>query len=74
MVIAYKAGGALDIVNEDTGVFFAKQSLISLKKALRSFSINNYKSKDIVTYSEQFSATKFHQNIKATIGDIVDRL
>jgi glycosyltransferase involved in cell wall biosynthesis len=63
-VIAYKAGGALDyVIPGETGVFFPKQTLDSLMKALRKFNSLNYSSQDIKKHVKNFSRENFQKNL-----------
>lgn len=70
-VIAYKAGGALDYINESTGLFFEKQTVESLKEALRAFDRHTYSAEDIKEYAQNFSIEKFHSNIAAQIQKVL---
>jgi glycosyltransferase involved in cell wall biosynthesis len=67
-VIAYKAGGALDYINKDTGLFFDKQNPESLAKALQDFSKHFFDSKKISAYADNFSVDVFRQKISAFIS------
>lgn len=66
-VIAYKAGGALDYVTPDTGVFFDEQTPDSLKAALKSFNSLNYSPDAIKNKAQEFSEENFQKNIKRII-------
>ena len=70
-VIAYKDGGALDYVNEKTGIFFEKQTVESLKDALRQFDLKTYSPQDIKMAAEKFSIENFHKNILAEIKKVL---
>lgn len=64
-VIAYKAGGALDYVEEGkTGTFFAKQSVDSLAKSLQSFNQKRFDSADIKARAKHFSPDEFRKSVK----------
>lgn len=59
-VIAYKSGGALDIVVEGvTGEFFSDQTPESLIKVLERFDERIYNKRDIIRNSEKFSFKNF---------------
>ncbi len=59
-VIAYKKGGVLDtIIDHKTGVFFTKQSMSSLKKAIEEFNNTTIDPKDCIKNSKKFSKEKF---------------
>ncbi len=66
-VIAYKAGGALDYVNERTGLFFEEQTAGSLEEALQSFKSSNYSSGEISRFANRFSVEEFKENLTAYI-------
>jgi glycosyltransferase involved in cell wall biosynthesis len=62
-VIAYNAGGAKEIVeNNKTGVFFEVQETDSLISAIRSFENMNLDRKYIARRAERFSKKKFKEN------------
>ena len=62
-VIAYNAGGAKEIVeNNKTGVFFEVQKADSLISAIRSFENMNLDRKYIARRAERFSKKKFKEN------------
>jgi len=62
-VIAYKAGGALDYIQKGkTGIFFEKQTVKSLIKALQEFQSESINSTYCIKFSENFSQDKFQQN------------
>lgn len=64
-VIAYKAGGALDYVEEGkTGTFFAAQNVESLAKVLGSFNQKRFNSADIKRRAEAFSPENFRKSVK----------
>ncbi len=67
-VIAFKAGGALDtVIDGKTGVFFDKQNIESLKKAVRKFEKLSFKQKDLIENAKRFSKERFKREIiKAT--------
>ncbi len=67
-VLAYKAGGALDYVQDGTnGTFFDKQTVASLKRKLKSFDYKDYSPSDIKSSSEIFSEENFHKNIARSV-------
>lgn len=64
-VIAYKAGGALDyIVEGETGLFFEKQTVKSLTKALKKFNFKDYKPGKLLQIANEFSQQNFQKKIK----------
>lgn len=67
-VIAYKAGGALDYVEEGkTGVFFTEQSVESLTKVLNNFQSGKFRYKAISTYAERFSPEQFRKHMSKSV-------
>ncbi len=69
-IIAYKAGGALDIVTEDqTGMFFEKQTVGSLVQALKRFDERGYNKAEIVKSSERFSFDIFKRGLEDFIKE-----
>ena len=63
-VIAYRGGGALDIVKEGiTGEFFDQQSAKSLRKVLEKFDHKLYNEKSCRENAEKFSFEHFRQQI-----------
>ena len=64
-VIAFKSGGALDIVIKGiTGEFFSEQSPQSLNKVLERFDERLYNKADIISNSERFSYNNFKKNLE----------
>jgi len=69
-VIAYKAGGALDyVVPGKTGEFFDAQAADSLVAALQKFDTKKYSPGTVAAATEQFSAEKFHERMRAFIDE-----
>ena len=59
-VIAFKAGGALDtVIDGKTGVFFEKQTVASLVKAIKKFKHLRFNGKDLMKNAEKFSKENF---------------
>lgn len=70
-VIAYKAGGALDTVVENTtGVFFEKQSIRSLTAAITLFETRVFDPHKIRAHATQFSVAQFKEQFKAQVATI----
>ncbi|MEK7111717.1 MAG: glycosyltransferase, partial [Patescibacteria group bacterium] len=62
-VIAYKAGGALDtVIAGTTGIFFDKQSVGSLVRAVKKIKRLKFNSQDLVKNAERFSKENFKKN------------
>lgn len=69
LVIAFKSGGAIDIIKEGiTGEFFEEQTSESLMKALRKFDSKRYNKADIIRNSERFSFEIFRSNFESFIN------
>jgi len=67
-VIAYKKGGALDIIKDGvTGVFFNKQTVSSLKKVLKNFDHKRYNSLLSKNNAKRFSFNVFKKKFKRFI-------
>ena len=62
-VIAFRAGGALDYVNEQTGIFFDEQTTESLKLAIKSFNNKKFNSNEIMKSADKFSVDNFKNKI-----------
>ncbi|TXG75783.1 glycosyltransferase family 4 protein [Candidatus Dojkabacteria bacterium] len=70
-VIAYKGGGALDIVKPGiTGEFFDKQTVKSFSEALKNFDQRRYNKRDIVRHSNIFGYKEFKKNIESYINNL----
>jgi glycosyltransferase involved in cell wall biosynthesis len=71
-VIAYKAGGALDYVEEGkTGAFFIEQTPESLAKSLKAFNAKQYKPTLLREKAEEFSPAIFQKRMQAFIGRVL---
>jgi glycosyltransferase involved in cell wall biosynthesis len=67
-VIAYKQGGALDyVVPGKTGVFFEKQTVRELVKALEVVQAKTFDHAAIAAQAQQFSAAHFQKHIQKII-------
>ncbi|HUC89169.1 MAG TPA: glycosyltransferase [Patescibacteria group bacterium] len=70
-VIAFKAGGALDYVEDGkTGTFFGQQTSESLGKAIKSFDSKKFSHQTIRTSSQKFSSENFQKQFQNFIGRI----
>lgn len=59
-VIAYKKGGALDIVEDGkTGVFFNSQKVEAIVEAVKRFESLSFKRKDLIESARRFSKERF---------------
>jgi glycosyltransferase involved in cell wall biosynthesis len=70
-VIAYKKGGALDIIKEGkNGVFFEKQNIVSLNRAVERLFTKNFNSDIIVSTSRKFGKERFKREFLKVIKNI----
>lgn len=70
-VIAYRGGGAKDIVIEGvTGDFFNQQTVESLSEALLNFDESRYNRREIIKNSKRFSYKEFKKNIESYINKL----
>ena len=68
-VIAYRSGGALETIIEGvTGVFFDKQTVDSLARALMNFDSAKFNPEAIRRHVEQFSVDRFKKEIEEFIN------
>lgn len=58
-VIAYGKGGALETINEDTGLFFPEQSIEAIQKAVEAFEGRRYLPARCRQNAERFSTENF---------------
>ena len=64
-VIAFKAGGAKEMVKENiTGMFFNEQTADSLMEALKNFDVTKFDPLKLREHAEKFSKKFFQQKIK----------
>jgi glycosyltransferase involved in cell wall biosynthesis len=71
-VIAYRGGGALDIIKEGvTGTFFDQQTVGSLKQVLKSFNKNSYNTKLCRENAERFTFAQFESELKSFLNKII---
>ena len=73
-VIAYKKGGALETVAEGiSGMFFNEQSEQSLQAAINEFENNkhNFKPEVIRAYVKKFDQTRFKQEFKILVDEVL---
>jgi glycosyltransferase involved in cell wall biosynthesis len=67
-VIAYRKGGATEIVREGkTGEFFDRQTIVSLIDVLKSFDNTRYNKNDCIANSKRFSFTVFEKEIHKVV-------
>ncbi len=74
-VIAYKAGGALDYIQDGrNGIFFEEQTEESLAECLQRFNLNNYAIEDIKLSAQKFSRKAFARNMQSEIARLLDNV
>lgn len=73
-VIAYRAGGALDYINKDTGLFFDEQTSESLAKAMEDFSNKSFTHSIIIAQAAKFSPKVFQKAIADFIRSVLKTL
>lgn len=70
-VIAFMDGGALEtIINGKTGIFFDKQTVESLEKAIRQFNNMKFEPKDCMENAQKFNFEIFKEKFMKAIGEI----
>jgi glycosyltransferase involved in cell wall biosynthesis len=73
-VIAYKAGGAREIVVENkTGTFFKEQNKESLRQLLENFDAKQYNSYDCILNSQRFLHSNFEKQFKKLFNDKISQ-
>jgi len=74
-VIAYRGGGALEIIKEgETGLFFEEQTVKSLLDALKNFQDEQFDGQYIQTYAWQFDKEIFKNKIKEFVEKSLNHL
>jgi len=69
-IIAYKSGGALDIVQEGlTGVFIKRQTIDGIREGLKKFERIKFDENRIIEESKRFSKSKFKKEFLKAIND-----
>lgn len=69
-VIAYQAGGALDYVTPETGAFFDKQTVDSLKAVLTTFKYESYAPDKLRAKAAEFAPNVFSTQFKKFISSL----
>jgi glycosyltransferase involved in cell wall biosynthesis len=72
-VIAYGQGGVAEIVDENCGILFDKQTAASLKKAVQSFEYTNFDSQKIRERAELFSKQRFLDEVSHYINELINK-
>jgi len=66
-VIAYRKGGAIEIITENSGIFFDKQTPEAVIVAVNNFSLDKFTKSAVRAEAEKFSVENFKNNIKEYI-------
>ena len=70
-VIAFKAGGALEIVKDGkTGILFQEQSKEGLMKAIKKFEKSTFSQSEIKKQAATFSAAAFKKSFLGEVGKL----
>ncbi len=70
-VIAYKKGGALDIVEDGvTGIFFSEQTVEGLIEAIQKREVTDFSYNTLVQRSKRFDKSLFDTKIRKIIADV----
>ncbi len=69
-VIAYRGGGATEVINQQTGIFFDKLSVSSLKDALGQFIEHQFKPEIIRHQAQKFATIDFKHRFKQLVEDL----
>ncbi len=67
-VIAFKAGGVLETLNESNSIFFNEPTSDSLKNAILEFEKMTFKHDSLIDSVQKFSRENFQSNIKNTMA------
>lgn len=75
-VIAYKKGGALDIVQDgETGLFFEEQTADSLIKAIQEFEKHEtFRPSTLHRKAKRFETSLFHTKMKKIVSDAIESI
>ena len=73
-VMAYKKGGVMDIVNENTGVLFESQSIDDITKAIEKIKKTNFPASNIRQNSLKFSSENFKKNFENYLEDTLEKV
>ena len=73
-VLAYKKGGVLDIVSEETGVLFETQDIEDIVQAIEKIKKNKFDPSIIRQNSLKFSRENFKNNFERFFEDVVEKV
>lgn len=72
-VIAFGRGGALEtVIENETGLFFEKQSVPSLIEAVQAFETKTFDPQKIRDHAETFCPTRFKKQFQALVAQTVE--
>lgn len=71
-VIAFKFGGVLETLNEETAHFFNEPTVDSLILAVKNFREENYKKENLVKRARSFSREKFKEKLLFNIDTVLN--
>ncbi len=73
-VIAYQKGGAADyVIDGKNGIFFEKQSVDSVVKAIKKFKKQSFKRADIVKSAQGFDVVCFKKKIESFVNEKTEK-
>ncbi|MGB0452405.1 MAG: glycosyltransferase [Bacteriovoracaceae bacterium] len=72
-IIAYKAGGVLESLNQKTADFFEEQTIESLSGAVKNFDDKRFQKSDLVSRAKEFSKESFKSKILSEIDSLLGR-
>ncbi|MDP9212186.1 MAG: glycosyltransferase [bacterium] len=72
-VIAYRKGGATEILTPRTGRFFTAQTPAAVATAMRSFDRNAFSRQDMVARARVFAVPRFERQVRSHVGEAYDR-
>lgn len=73
-VVAYKKGGVLDIVNEDSGILFEYQTSANLVEAIHKIKKFDFNTSIMRENSLKFSRQHFKQSFKTYFEEIIEKV
>lgn len=73
-VMAYKKGGVMDIVAENTGVLFETQAIDDITGAIGKIKKSNFDASFIRQNSLKFSSENFKKNIENYLDEVVEKV
>lgn len=71
-IIAYRAGGVLETLNDKVALFFDKDDKETLISAIKSFNPQNFKREDLFARAEDFSKERFRREMEEFIQQVMN--